>query len=52
MVLIAQTTAGHSLAFAVSEPATPDDLDRLRAIQSMPGLDGATWTMRSGYDVR
>lgn len=52
MILLAVTTEGHSLAFAVSEPPTDEDVARLRAIQDMPGLAGATWTGRAGYEVR
>lgn len=52
MVLIATTTAGHSLAFKVDEPASSEDIRRLAAIQNEPGMVGCEWTGRAGEDVR
>lgn len=52
MVLIAQTTAGHSLAFKVGWPLSRQELERLAAIQSFPSMVGAEWTGREGDDIR
>ncbi len=53
MVLIAETTAGYSLAFKLSEPPTDEDQRRLVALMAVsPALEGATWTGRAGEDVR
>lgn len=52
MVLIATTTAGHSLAFKVDVPATTEDIRRLTAIQAEPGMVGCEWTGREGENVR
>lgn len=52
MVLIAKTTTGCTLAFKVDVPPSAEDLRRLAAIQSEPGLAGATWTGKGGGEVR
>jgi hypothetical protein len=51
MVFIATVPAG-ALAMKVSLPPTPEDIARLAALCALPGLEGATWTAREGFDVR
>lgn len=52
MVLIAKTTTGHTLAFKVDVPPSAEDLRRLAALQSQPGMDGCEWTGKGGGEVR
>lgn len=52
IVLVATTTAGHSLAFKVNVPPSADDLERLAAIKAQPGVVDATWSIKEGGDVR
>jgi hypothetical protein len=52
VVLIATTAEGRRLAFKIDTPATTEDLRRLAAIQSMPGLASATWTGQEGDSLR
>lgn len=52
MVLIAKTMTGCTLAFKVDVPPSAEDLRRLTAIQSEPGMDGCEWTARDGGEVR
>ncbi|MCA1572570.1 MAG: hypothetical protein LC798_20175 [Chloroflexi bacterium] len=52
VVVEAVGAEGHRAAFVVGNPPTAEDVRRLVALGSMPGLRGAEWAATPGASLR